>query len=39
MSEEQVVRVGRRHRSEFAIKQLVEEFVSSGFPSPWNLLD
>jgi hypothetical protein len=30
MSEEQVVRVGRRHRSEFAIKQLVEEFVSSG---------
>jgi transposase-like protein len=30
MSEEQVVRVRRRHRSAFAIKQLVEEFVSSG---------
>ena len=30
MSEEQVVRVGRHHRSELAIKQLVEEFVSSG---------
>jgi transposase-like protein len=30
MSEEQVVRAGRRHRSEFAIKQLVEEFVSGG---------
>jgi hypothetical protein len=30
MSEEQVVRVGRPHRSEFAIKQLVEEFVISG---------
>ena len=30
MSEEQVVRVGRPHRSGLAIKQLVEEFVSSG---------
>ncbi|SRR6266568_5534081 len=30
MSEEQVVQVVRRHRSELAIKQLVEEFVGSG---------
>jgi len=30
MSEEQVVRVGRHHRSGLAINQLVEEFVSSG---------
>jgi hypothetical protein len=30
MSEEQIVRVVRPHRSGLAIKQLVEEFVSSG---------